>query len=177
MTARVRLDRWTADDAGPAIRRGTKKPRAIAWYGFSAFWGHLRHLVASAIATENIDSRQWMIPEAPDVILGRILEIIGPRATRLTAAATAARTTLAEAMDGEVWIDFVADTGDDVTVSEVVAELFSSEYEITDPDDPSASLTLPRGDILFLGGDLAYPVATVLEMTRSLVEPWNKVLE
>ncbi|MBS2016946.1 MAG: hypothetical protein JST00_28930 [Deltaproteobacteria bacterium] len=177
MTARVRLERWPADDAGPSIRRGTRKPRAIAWYGFSAFWGHLRHLVASVIATENIDSRQWMIPEAPDVLLGRVLEIIGPRATRTTAAATAARTTLAEAMGGEVWIDFVADTGDDVTVSEVVAELFSAEYEVPDPDDPSATLVLPRGDILFLGGDLAYPVATVLEMTRRLLTPWNRVLE
>jgi hypothetical protein len=174
----VRLERWPADDPGPRVTRGTKKPRAIAWYGFSAFWGHLRHLVASAIATENIDSRQWMIPEAPDVLLGRVLEIIGPRATRITAQAMAQREhTLAEAMGGEVWIDFVSDCGDDVTVSEAVAEMFVKEYEVADPDAPSEALVLPRGDVLFLGGDLSYPVATVLEMTRRLVEPWNRVLE
>ena len=172
------LERWPTDDRGPRLTRGTKKPRAIAWFGFSAFWGHLRHLVASAIATENIDSRQWMIPEAPDVLLGRVLEIIGPRATRTTAQAMAQREgTLAEAMGGDVWIDFVSDCGDDVTVSETVAEMFVAEYEVTDPDAPSEKLVLPRGDILFLGGDLAYPVATVLEMTRRLVEPWNRVLE
>ena len=174
----VRLERWPVDDAGPRVTRGTKKPRAIAWYGFSAFWGHLRHLVASAIATENIDSRQWMIPEAPDVLLGRVLEIIGPRATRTTAKAMAERDrTLAEAMGGEVWIDFVADCGDDVTVSQTIAELFVAEYEVDDPDVKGQPIVLPRGDILFLGGDLAYPVATVLEMTRRLVEPWNRVLE
>jgi hypothetical protein len=172
------LPRWTTDDLGPRVARGTKKPRAIAWFGFSAFWGHLRHLVASAIATDNIDSRQWMIPEAPDVLLGRVLEIIGPRATRTTAQAMAQREgTLAEAMGGEVWIDFVSDCGDDVTVSETVARMFVHEYAVDDPDMPGQAMTLPRGDILFLGGDLAYPVATVLEMTRRLVEPWNRVLE
>jgi hypothetical protein len=174
----IPLAKWPADDPGPRVTRGTKKPRAIAWFGFSAFWGHLRHLVASAIATENIDSRQWMIPDAPDVLLGRVLEIIGPRATRGTAQAIARGegATLSEAMGGEVWIDFVSDTGDDVTASEAVAELFVAEYEVDDPDATGERLVLPRGDILFLGGDLAYPVATVLEMTRRLVEPWNKVL-
>ena len=180
-----RLEQWPTDDVGPRVARGTKHPRAIAWFGFSAFWGHLRHLVASAIATDNIDSRQWMIPEAPDVLLGRVLEIIGPRATRTTAQAMAQREgTLAEAMGGDVWVDFVSDCGDDVTVSEAVARMFVAEYEVDDPDAPvrkdggeRSKLVLPRGDILFLGGDLAYPVATVREMTRRLVEPWNKVLE
>ena len=172
------LEKWPADDIGPRVTRGTKKPRAIAWFGFSAFWGHLRHLVASVIATENIDSRQWMIPEAPDVLLGRVLEIIGPRATRTSAQAMAQREgTLAEAMGGEVWIDYVSDCGDDVTVSETVARMFVAEYEVDDPEAKGEKLVLPRGDILFLGGDLAYPVATVLEMTRRLVEPWNRVLE
>lgn len=165
-----RLERWNIDAAGPRITRGTKRPIAIAWFGFTAFWGHLRHLVASLIATDNIDSRQWMIPESPDVLLGRVLEIIGPRATRTSAQAIAEKTSLAEAMGGEVWIDFVSDTGDDVTVSERVAEMFVADYEVD-------GVTLPRGDILFLGGDLAYPVATVREMTRRLLEPWNRVLE
>ena len=80
-------------------------------------------------------------------------------------------------MGGEVWIDFVSDCGDDVTVSEAVARLFVREYEVSDPDRDGEKLVLPRGDILFLGGDLAYPVATVNEMTRRLVEPWNRVLE
>jgi hypothetical protein len=177
-SGRRALEKWPVDGVGPNLARGTKKPTAIAWFGFSAFWGHLRHLIASAIATENIDSRQWMIPEAPDVLLGRVLEIIGPRATRHSAQEMAQRErTLAEAMGGEVWIDFVSDCGDDVTVSEAVARLFAAEYEVDDPDVAGEKLVLPRGDILYLGGDLSYPVATVHEMTRRLVEPWNRVLE
>ena len=41
-------------------------PRAIAWLGARSFWGHLWHLAASAIATEDIDSRDWMVADEPD---------------------------------------------------------------------------------------------------------------
>ncbi|HEX4514316.1 MAG TPA: hypothetical protein VH054_12290, partial [Polyangiaceae bacterium] len=160
------LERAPTD--GPLhFRRGTARPRAIAWFGFSAFWGHLRHLVASAIATDNIDSRQWMAPETPDELLRRALGV-------LTARGAKSAPTLASALGGEVWMDFVADTGDDVTVSEAVARLVFADYRAEWEGD---EIDLPRGHVLFLGGDLAYPVATVREITRRLITPWNRVLE
>ena len=149
------------------FHRGKARPRAIAWFGFSAFWGHLRHLLASAIATENIDSRQWMTPESPRELLAHALRLL---------SATPA-DSLARALGGEVWIDFVADTGDDVSVSEAVARLVFDAYVVRDKDDESRELELPRGQVLLLGGDLAYPVATVREITRRLIVPWNRVLE
>jgi hypothetical protein len=153
-----------------ACARGATRPRAIAWFGFTAFWGHLRHLLASAIATENIDSRTWMIPDAPASILEAMVAVLAPRGAKPAAS-------LADALGGEVWIDFIADTGDDAAVSEAVARLLAKDYETADPDDPSRTLVLPRAHLLFHGGDLAYPVATSLEMARRLVEPWNRVLE
>ncbi len=67
--------------------------------------------------------------------------------------------------------DFIADTGDDATVSEAVARLpLSAEYEVDGE-------VLPRGDVLVHGGDLAYPVATVREVTRRLIGPFNRVFE
>ena len=154
---------------GPVrFSRGRVRPRAIAWFGFSAFWGHLRHLLASAIATDNVDSRKWMTPESPREMLSRAVGLLGPR------GAAADATSLARAFGGEVWVDFVADTGDDVTVSEAVARLVFDTYEV---DDGGAVIELPRGQVLVLGGDLAYPVATVREVTRRLVVPWNRVLE
>jgi hypothetical protein len=167
----VRLEGAPPD--GPLrFRRGSASPRAIAWFGFSAFWGHLRHLLASAIATDNIDSRQWMAPEPPSALLARATELLAARRSSKHACAS-----LAGAFDGEVWIDFVADTGDDVSVSEAVARLVFAEYRAADPDDESREIALPRGQVLFLGGDLAYPVATVREITRRLIVPWNRVLE
>ncbi len=148
-----------------SLTRGHVKPIAIAWFGFSAFWGHLRHLVASAIATENIDSRQWMIPEDPNDLLARVVDVIG---------GDKQKSTLLEATGGEVWIDFIADTGDDASVSEAVGRILFAPYEIEEDGKP---LILPRGDVLVLGGDLAYPVATVGEVTRRLLDPWNKILD
>jgi len=165
----VRLER-AGPDKPQSFRRGRARPRAIAWFGFSAFWGHLRHLLASAIATDNVDSRQWMTPDMPDALLARAIDLLGARGAKPS-------PTLAGALGGELWIDFVADTGDDVSVSEAIARLVFRDYVVGDPDDPAAELALPRGHVLFLGGDLAYPVATVREITRRLITPWNRVLE
>jgi hypothetical protein len=143
--------------------RGRVRPRAIAWFGFSSFWGHLRHLLATAIATDSVDSRQWMVPDPPAELLGRITAVLGPRGSRDA-------PTLASSMGGEVWVDFIADTGDDATVSEAVARLLSADYEVD-------GQLLPRGDVLIHGGDLAYPVATVREVSRRLIVPFNRVFE
>src|SRR5215510_11367427 len=85
--------------------RGKEHPRGVVWFGATSFWGHIRHFVASAMATQNIDSRDWMTADEPHELMARIVEVLGgnPRAA-----------TLSEALDRDLYIDFVADTGDDV---------------------------------------------------------------
>ena len=148
--------------------RGKEHPRGIVWFGVTSFWGHMRHFFASALATQNIDSRDWMTPDEPQELLARIAEQLGgdPHASSLT-----------EALDRDLYIDFVADTGDDVSVSRAVARLIFAAYELPDPDLPGAFLVAPRGEILLFGGDTAYPVATVQELTNRVVAPWNQVLQ
>jgi hypothetical protein len=148
--------------------RGKEHPRGVVWFGARSFWGHLRHLIASAIATENVDSRDWMDVDEPGSLIQRIAEVLGgdPQAA-----------SLVEALGRDLYIDFVADTGDDVAVSRAVARLLFAPYELPDPDRPGAFLLAPRGDILFCGGDTAYPVATAKEITNRLIAPWNQVLE
>lgn len=85
--------------------------------------------------------------------------------------------SLTEALDRDVWIDFVADTGDDVAVSGAVARLVFAEYEVDDPLRPSERLVLPRGDVLLFGGDTAYPVATEVEIHNRVIVPFSRVLE
>ena len=103
-----------------------------------------------AIATDSVDSRKWKIPDSPKELLGRAVAV-------LTQRGAVEADTLASARGGEVWIDFVADMVDDVYVSEAVARLFAAEYEVDFPGS-AEPLLLPRGDVLILGGDLAYPV-------------------
>jgi hypothetical protein len=147
--------------------RGKEHPRGVVWFGARSFWGHLRHFIAAAVATENVDSRDWMTPDEPDALLARITEVLGgaPGAGSLTAS-----------MGRDVFIDFVADTGDDAAVSRAVARLLFQAYELPDPDRRGELLLAPRGDILCFGGDTAYPVATAHEILHRVILPWNQVL-
>jgi hypothetical protein len=153
------------------IRRFTRskeQPLGVVWFGATSFWGHLRHLMAGAIATENIDSRVWMTPDTPHDLIARITSVLGGNPDG---------ASLAEALGRDYFVDFVADTGDDVAVSRAVARLIFAAYELPDPDMPGEVLRAPRGDILFFGGDTAYPVATAAEITARVITPWNQVLQ
>src|SRR5512141_944147 len=122
--------------------RGAERPRGVSWYGARSFWGHLRHLAASAIATEDIDSRDWMTPDDPQELVLRIASELG---------STRSARTLTEALGRDVFVDYLADTGDDVSVSRAVARLVFAEYELPDPANPERTLETPRGDILLFG--------------------------
>src|SRR5262245_5993508 len=82
--------------------RGKEHPQGVVWFGARSFWGHMRHLIASAIATDSIDSRDWMTPDEPGALAARIAAMLGgnPRAA-----------TLIEALNRDLYVDFVADTG------------------------------------------------------------------
>src|SRR5262245_26932169 len=104
--------------------RGHKSPRAIAWFGLRSFSGHLRHLISSAIASENIDSRDWMHADPPERLGEQIVRLLGrpdpdededeePRTSKSPPA-----TSVTQGLGRDLWIDFIADTGDDSSVAE-----------------------------------------------------------
>lgn len=154
------------DGARTAFRRGTTRPKAVPWFGIRSFYGHLWHLVASAIATQDIDSRDWMHADSPGGLTRNIARIIDPEASEAD--------SVTEALGRDVFIDYVADTGDDVEVSRAVALLLACEYEV-EAQENDERIVLPRGDILLFGGDTAYPVATSTEIEARLLTPWNQV--
>jgi len=145
------------------FHRGTHPPFAIRWFGMSALAGHLRHLVATAAASDDLDIRDWMQPDHPTILLNGVCEVLG---------ASTSGSNLTERLGREVWIDFVADTGDDHDVSLAVGSMLFSEYSLSDDE----ARVLPRGDVLLFGGDTAYPAATTNELQRRLLQPWNSLL-
>jgi hypothetical protein len=152
------------DRPAPLVfKGGTNPPYAIRWYGATSLWGHARNFVSSAIASESVDSRDWMRPLAAQEMLASVQRLLG----------LPSKDTLLESLNAPLWIDWVADTGDDRDVSHSVGQMVFGEYEV---DDGGATLTLPRGDVLLFGGDTAYPVATADEIYRRVVQPWNEVL-
>jgi hypothetical protein len=145
------------------FHRGAHAPFAIRWFGTTALVGHLRHLVAVAAASQQLDLRDWMRPETAAQLLDRVSRVLG---------APEAGGSLAERLGREVWIDFVADTGDDYDLSAAVGWMLFSEYTLDGED----ARRLPRGDVLICGGDTAYPLSSGNELERRLLGPWNAVL-
>ena len=163
-----------ADGPARPVTRGKKRPRGVAWFAFRSLWGPMSHLVASLIATKDIDSRDWMHAEHPPRFARRVAKVLlgsephGPDGSE----------SLTELLDREIWIDFVADTGDDVSVSEAVGRLVATSYALPDPDHRgnADTVTAHRGDILLHGGDVAYPVATDADIHDRFVVPFNRAL-
>jgi hypothetical protein len=153
------------------FRQGAHPPYGIRWYGITSLFGHLRNFTARAIATESVDSRDWMRPNPPAELLEASLGVLGVRGAPDSRPEP---TTLVDAMGRPVWIDFVADTGDDRDVSAAVGGMLASTYDVDDGNGGRA--ILPRGDVLVFGGDIAYPVATADEIWKRLVLPWNEQL-
>ncbi len=162
-----RPEPWDPRVVRRRFTRGRRQPRGVVWFGVRSFWGHLRHFIASAIATEDVDSRDWMSADDPAALVARIAAVL---------RAPARGDTLAASLGRDVWVDYVADTGDDVSVSRAVAALIFAEYALPDPARPDATLHAPRGDILLFGGDTAYPVATADEIEHRVIVPYNQVL-
>ena len=69
----------------------------------------------------------------------------------------------------EIWIDYAADVGDGFNPTYAVA------YHMSRPSLPLAGVDdpLPRGEILFLGGDGVYPTANSKRYDDQLVTPYR----
>ncbi|HVY30709.1 MAG TPA: hypothetical protein VHB79_29320 [Polyangiaceae bacterium] len=157
----------TSPTARRRFTRGKANPRGVVWFGVTSFWGHLRHFVSAAIATEDIDSRDWMTPDVPAELVGRVARVLGGDETA---------GSVVEAIGRDLWLDYISDTGDDVSVSRAVARLVVGRYELPDPQRPGEYLVAPRGELLVFGGDTAYPVATAQEIQNRVLVPFNEAL-
>ena len=71
--------------------------------------------------------------------------------------------------DGESWFDFIADTGDGGNACYAVASAALA------PELTLDGTTLPRGQLLLFGGDLAYPAASTDDYRFRFVEMFEAV--
>ncbi|KAL2457463.1 Calcineurin-like metallo-phosphoesterase superfamily protein [Forsythia ovata] len=75
----------------------------------------------------------------------------------------------------ELWFDFMADTGDGGNSSYSVARLLAQPSIRVRSND--SLLTLPRGNLLLIGGDLAYPNPSAFTYERRLFRPFEYALQ
>jgi hypothetical protein len=78
-------------------------------------------------------------------------------------------------LDGDaLWVDFIADLGDGFEATYAMAHLLARpEIEIPAVSRKLPPIKLPAGQILILGGDLAYPNATEEEYRTRCLEPYD----
>ncbi|EPS68439.1 hypothetical protein M569_06328, partial [Genlisea aurea] len=75
----------------------------------------------------------------------------------------------------EMWFDFMADTGDGGNPSYTVARLLAQpSLKIRNND---SMISLPRGNLLLIGGDLAYPNPSEFTYERRLFRPFEYALQ
>ncbi|PON49568.1 Calcineurin-like phosphoesterase domain, apaH type [Trema orientale] len=75
----------------------------------------------------------------------------------------------------DLWFDFMADTGDGGNSSYSVARLLAQPSIHLNRGD--SVLNLPRGDLLLIGGDLAYPNPSAFTYERRLFCPFEYALQ
>lgn len=80
-------------------------------------------------------------------------------------------------LDGkdELWFDFIADTGDGGNSTYAVARLLAQPLLVINSDD--SRLTFPRGQLLLVGGDLAYPNPSSFSYERRFFCPFEYALQ
>ncbi|XP_010275607.1 PREDICTED: uncharacterized protein LOC104610601 [Nelumbo nucifera] len=75
----------------------------------------------------------------------------------------------------DIWFDFMADTGDGGNSSYAIARLLA-QPSLRLYNDESV-LVLPRGDLLLIGGDLAYPNPSAFTYEKRLFRPFEYALQ
>ncbi|XP_006342611.1 uncharacterized protein [Solanum tuberosum] len=74
-----------------------------------------------------------------------------------------------------IWFDFMADTGDGGNSSYTVARLLAQPSIHAQNND--SKLTLPRGRLLLIGGDLAYPNPSAFTYEKRFFRPFEYALQ
>lgn len=141
------------------VRPGNKLlwDRPTAWLLGTKLLSSLRDILLSSVY--EVDPRDWMMPGKP-----------------INLSSAAQQSEDAQAPAG-TWIDFFADTGDSPRLVYRLAYLLQQgSLEVLDKAghplqfDDGRKRPLPRGSVLIIGGDTAYPVAdhqTLVERVRA----------
>lgn len=117
----------------------------VAWYNPAVLWQTAREMWSSADVIRNADPRElW---------------------TGVFEASDHARDA---SPGGEIWFDFVSDTGDGGNATYTVARAMLADT--LTPEGSGGSGAFPRGQLLFFGGDLSYPGASPREYQYRFLE-------
>ncbi|WP_257166801.1 metallophosphoesterase [Bradyrhizobium sp. SRS-191] len=130
-------------------------PRMTRWFNPLLLIKLLNNVVTSAMFGQYADRR----------LMVAALDTVAPE--EHMARATAFARGLSPTTKGPVWIDFVADLGDGFDSTYAVACLLARQTL------EFGGETLPRGEMLIMGGDEVYPLANAQTYRNQLRKPYQ----
>lgn len=96
--------------------------------------------------------------------------------TRLKLPPDFASRHLTPDSEGRVWLDFIADLGDGFEATYAMAYMVAANT-LEVETSAGTPISLPAGQVLVFGGDLAYPNATVKEYTERCLMPYDMAFQ
>ncbi len=151
----ARANEWTATDAF----RASQRMAPVKWLLAGDLLRRAARIARSTLGNE-LDLRDWMTHDQPvDFRHEKALD--------------------GEEARSELWFDYIADTGDDPQVMEVMAKLLGQPFpkDITrDVGVEAPTEELQVGPFIFVGGDTAYHVADETTLRLRFVEPFKRAL-
>jgi hypothetical protein len=118
----------------------------VAWYNPFVLFAAAREMLSSFDMIRNADPREQFAGKMTPVVM-------------------------APEENGEFWFDFISDVGDGGNATYTVARAALADWlTVETPAGPYAS---PRGRLMVLGGDLAYPGASTLEYQYRFLEVYE----
>src|SRR5680860_1111395 len=127
------------------------------------------------------DAVRWLAPgqlvrTAVQVVLAEIFANYGDK-RELQEVFSKRALHLKERPRGDLWIDYTADLGDGFDSTATVAALLSeNELAVRQHGLEERTLRLPRGNLLILGGDEAYPTASARTYEDRTLGPYEAAL-
>jgi hypothetical protein len=136
----------------------------VAWYNPVVLFEAAREMVSSFDMIRNADPRE-QFADTLKPIIGNSLGVDGEGEV----------LPFDTDGEGEFWFDFISDVGDGGNATFTVARAaLSDDLTVADPaGGASGQLTTPRGRLLVLGGDLAYPGAKQAEYRFRFMEVYE----
>lgn len=154
---------WTASEAFEAARRRG----AVKWLLAGDLLRNAARIARSTLGHE-MDLRDWMSPGGPiDLRQGWSAYLRAPDPAHAAEA------------PGELWFDYIADTGDHLEVMERLASLMKRRLtadELAQPGELAPDRDLEVGPFVFFGGDTAYHISDELTLRERVVQPFQRAL-
>ncbi len=163
----------SGETVGAAGRLNRFKPQArVRWLAPSVLARSVRPLLLSALFARFSDRREV------EAVMGQgILDLSRQPGTLDPCISGDPCAPLGQGPERtELWIDYVADTGDGFDATATVASLLAPGTLALPALDGSAPHVTRAGDLLVLGGDQVYPFASLEEYRNRLLGPFRSML-